>query len=152
MNTNIKIIVIVAVVLALGGGYLLMKKNPGTEKALEDVSITAPVLDFSLSPLPKLEISSFNIFGSDLPSDMFSDISVNTDFSYTGSTNLAVPSIQIDASSLIPEAETPSQPSGQSQQENTVNVATCAQFSSVPSCSMTGSGQTLCEQCRAAGF
>ena len=150
------VIVILIVALVIGGVvYFLMNKKSGTE-VLENVSIVAPSLDLSLSPLPKLEISAFNISGSGLPSGgMFSNISVNSDFSYTGNTDLAVPTIQIDASSLVPDVETPvSETPAQnpSQGSNTINASTCAQFTGVPSCSMTGSGQSICEQCRAVGF
>lgn len=155
-----KIIIILIIVLVAGGVvYVLMgKKIPGmsggAEKALEELSVEAPEIDMSLSPLPKLEISSFNLSSPQLPSNnIFSGFPVNTDFSYGGNLDISTPSVQINAPTIPSQ---PTQEPTQQPSQGAVNAANCSAFSAIPSsqyCSMAGpSGQTLCEQCKAAGY
>lgn len=148
--------------MVVGGGiYFLMKKGlvgeklTNIEKSLEDLQVQAPDLEFSLSPLPKLNVSSLNLSLPELPAgDIFSGFPIDTNFSYQGNLDISVPSIQLNIPTQTP-TQTPQIPS-QQQEQDAVNAANCAQFSSVPAgyCSMVGnpSGVTLCEQCKAAGF
>jgi len=126
-----------------------MKKAPTGEKStdvgksLEDLKVQAPDLEFSLSPLPKLNVSSLNLSFPELPAGgIFSSFPIDTNFSYQGNLNVSVPSVELN----IPSQQQQWQPS----------ASNCAAFSAIPSsqyCSMAGaSGQTLCEQCKAAGF
>ena len=146
---NILVIALVAVLVVGGGIYFLMKKAPTGEKStdvgksLEDLKVQAPDLEFSLSPLPKLNVSSLNLSFPELPAGgIFSSFPIDTNFSYQGNLNVSVPSVELN----IPSQQQQWQPS----------ASNCAAFSAIPSsqyCSMAGvSGQTLCEQCKAAGF
>ncbi|MDO8663748.1 MAG: hypothetical protein Q7K28_02855 [Candidatus Wildermuthbacteria bacterium] len=154
------IVIILAIILAVGGGvYFLVKKGPvgggakGIEKSLEELKVEALNLDISLSPLPKLNVSSFNLSFPQLPSgNIFPSFSVDADFSYNKDINISSPSVKINAP-VIPSI--PGQQSVQPPSGPTINAATCSQFSAIPSgyCSMAGaSGQTLCEQCKTGGF
>ena len=141
-----KLVIIVVVVLIVGGGIYFLTKSgsidggsKGVEKSLEELKVETPEIDISLSPLPKLNVSSLNLSSPSLPGgNIFSGFSVNTNFSYQGDTNISSPAIP------------------QLQQQPTVNAASCAAFSAIPSsqyCSMAGSsGQTLCQHCKAAGY
>lgn len=173
--SNMKKIIIILIIVLMAGGavyFLTGKKIPGigggTEKALEELSVTAPEVDMSLSPLPKLNVSSFNLSSPQLPANnIFSGFSVDADFSYSGNLDISTPSIQITAPTIptgVPSAQAPSSPSteqpveqpAQQSSQGAVNASNCAAFSAVPSsqyCSMTGaSGQALCEQCKAEGY
>lgn len=154
---NILVITLVAVLVIGGGIYFLLKKAPTGEKltgvgeSLEDLQVQAPDLEFSLSPLPKLNVSSLNLSFPELPAgDIFSSFPIDTNFSYQGNLNVSVPSIELN----IPTQTTPQIPSQQQQWQP--SASNCAAFSAIPSsqyCSMAGaSGKTLCEQCKAAGF
>ncbi|MEK9135352.1 MAG: hypothetical protein AAB451_03620 [Patescibacteria group bacterium] len=145
-----KLVIIVVVVLIVGGGIYFLTKNRsidgGLKGALEELKVETPEIDISLSPLPKLNVSSLNLSSPSLPGgNIFSGFSVNTNFSYQGDMNISSPA--------IPQLTAPVQ---QQQQQPTVNAASCAAFSAIPSsqyCSMAGSsGQTLCQQCKAAGY
>lgn len=147
--------IILIALLAVGGAvYFSVIKKPSdkgvseAEKSLEELKVETPGLDFSLSPLPKLEVSSLNLSLPQLPSlNIFPGFSVSTDFTYDKELNISAPSVDTSALNAI---SAPSQ-----QQGPAINAATCAMFSAIPSsqfCSMTGSGQTLCVQCKAAGF
>lgn len=152
----IVIVIIIVAILALGGAvyFLVIKKAPGekagVEKTLEELEVSAPIFDMSLSPLPSLNVSALNLSSPGLPStNLFKGFLVNTDFSYQGEVELSTPSVPFTYTA-------PSTPEEESQQ-GTVNAQNCAQFSTVPSaqyCSMVSDpdGRTLCEQCKAAGF
>ncbi len=161
------IIIIIAVVLIVAGGaYLLIKKPFGqkvseTEKAIEDIGASIPKLDFSLSPLPDLNVSSLNIAAPQLPvSNVFSAPSVNSDFSYNPEVDISVPTSQINIQ--IPSISTGQQiPSsgGDSSVPSTGGAPSgteqpqidCSQFASVPNCSFVGSvgsqAYEICKQC-----
>jgi len=150
MNKKLIIAVVVALIVVGGAVYFFVAKKPladqGAQKSLDELEIAAPELDLSLSPLPKLNVSSLNLSSPSLPGgNIFSGFSVDTNFFYQGNTNISSPA--------IPQLTVPVQ---QQQQQPTVNAASCAAFSAIPSsqyCSMAGSsGQTLCQQCKAAGF
>ena len=145
------IVIILVIILAIGGGvYFFAIKKPlsgkGAQKSLDELEVKIPELDFSLSPLPKLNVSSLNLSSPSLPGgNIFSGFSVDTNFSYQGNTDISSPA--------VPQLNIPVQQ--QQQQQPTVSAASCAAFSSIPSgyCSMAGaSGQTLCQQCKAAGY
>jgi len=149
------IAIIMAAVLIIGGGtYLLIKKfagekELGTEKAIEDIGASIPKLDFSLSPLPDLNASALNIAAPQLlVGNVFSAPSVNSDFSYNPDVNISVPSTQIDIQ--IPSIPASSEPTASPTSEAPASEqpqVDCSQFASVPSCSMTGSGEAMCKQC-----
>jgi hypothetical protein len=150
------IAIIIAVALIIGGGaYLLIKKFSGQKVAeiektiedigasIEDIGASIPKLDFSLSPLPDLNVSALNVAAPQLPvSNVFSAPSVNSDFSYKPDVNISVPSPQIDIQ--IPSIPTGVPSGGQPQID-------CSQFASVPSCSFVGAAGSqayeACKQC-----
>ncbi len=161
-NKNIKtrgsigiLVIIVIAVLAMGGGayfFLLkssVKKSSQTQNAVNDISLSVPSLDFSASPLPDLNTSALNVAVPNIGGgNLFVAPSVDADFSYNPVIDIAAPNVQFSLPS-IPQQQT-TQPSGP-----TINASTCSQFSAIPSgyCSMAGaSGQSLCEQCKAAGL
>jgi len=166
-------IIIVILLFFAGGAYILISKkitkgpqegpNPpeiGIGKALEEIKITAPKLDFSLSPLKELKISAFNLAFPDFPSfSIFKGFSLNTDLSYKGDLTFSVPKVSLEVTQPEipqPPPESPETPPSESSQEE-VNSTNCAQFSSMPSaqyCSQVEdtNGRTLCEQCKAAGL
>jgi len=156
----ITIVIIAAVLIAIGGAiyFLVIKKAPGekagVEKTLEELEVSAPTFDMSLSPLPSLNASALNLSSPGLPStNLFKGFSVNTDFSYQGEVELSTPSVPFTYTA----PSTPEEETQQPSQEEAVNAQNCAQFSTVPSaqyCSMVSDldGRTLCEQCKAAGF
>lgn len=152
-------VIAVAVLLVAGAVYYFVFKKPAgeggqpKEKALEELIVSSPGFDLSFSPLPALKSSALNLLAPSLLSgNIFSGFSVNTDFSYKGDTTIKAPDVPF---SYTPSNQTSQQDQGQQQQG--VNAASCAQFSSIPSaqyCSMVSdsSGRALCEQCKAAGF
>lgn len=167
-NKNINLIkgsvgliaIIAAAVLIIGGGaYFVLQKSPAqkaaqVENTVGDIGASVPSLDFSASPLPDLNASSLNVGVPDLQfGGSFSAPSVNTDFSYSPNLDISVPSasslnINIPAPSIpanIP-ANIPSSPSAAPSGTGQPSVD-CSMFASVPSCSMTGSGEALCKQC-----
>ena len=170
---NIIIVVAIIAVLALaGGGYWFYQSSSDqsakNSSAINSVKVDDLNLDFSLSPMPDLEISSFNIPMPELTgSGSFSNIKVNSDFSYTGDVKLSAPSYDFNvavptgiptnipttaptstgAPASVPTTtptSVPTQtgaPAGQSTD--------CSSFAAVPSCSMVGGGEAynLCKQC-----
>lgn len=153
MRKSFVIVIVLTAILALGSGiYFLVKNGSAGEgsksagKSLEELKVEALEIDLSLSPLPKLNVSSLNLSSPRLPSsDIFPGFSADTDFSYQGNLDVAAPA--------IPQLSAPTTPTKASGP--TINAATCSQFSAIPSgyCSMAGaSGQALCEQCKAGGF
>jgi len=165
----IAIIILVLLFLA-GGAYILISrkitKGPqegskppeiGIGKALEEIKITAPKLDFSLSPLKELKISAFNLAFPDFPSfSIFKGFSLNTDLSYKGDLNFSVPKVSLEVTQPEVPQPVPEIPET-SPSELEVNEENCVQFSSIPSsqyCSSVedANWRTLCEQCKAAGL
>jgi len=162
------IIIVAIVVLALaGGGYYLWSKLPTQQaaknkEAVDNVKVEDLKMKINLSPMPELSLSSFALVVPQLAGlNIFSGVSINSDFSYQGETKLSAPSYDLSVS--VPAGGAPaSAPSG----GNSAPAATptgapaqtgapagqatdCAQFTSVPSCSMVGGGQAeiLCKQC-----
>lgn len=169
------IIIAVAVALILiisgAGYYFVVRETPEEKKAREEkeaakavdeLRVEAPAFDLSLSPLPSLNSSALNVSSPNLPaSGIFPNFSVNSDFSYGGSTAISSPTVKLDYTPPAPKQEQSGgqqeqqQDGGQQQSQSQVNQANCAQFSSIPSsqyCYMSGAGQSLCEQCKAAGY
>jgi len=149
------IVVIVAVLAAIGGAiYFFAFKSSGTgaETSLDALNITTPAVDFSLSPIPKLNVSSLNVSAPDLPSsNIFPGFSVDSDFSYSQDVNFAIPDVQY----TLPSYEAPSQSSdgqssGQQGSESQGQPSIdCSAFSSAPSCSFVGApGSTAYEACK----
>jgi hypothetical protein len=160
------IAIIIVAVLVIGGGIYYMMNKSSEQKAMEventvgDIGASVPDLDFSASSFPDLNISSLNVGSADSNvSNIFSAPSVNSDFSYDSNLNINLPSISSDfnfqmptniptsnqpstqAPASVPQGETP--PSSGTGQPST----DCSAFASVPSCSMTGSGEAMCKQC-----
>ena len=161
------IAVIAAAILVIGGlAYVLISRwGPGApeEAATEeggiesvaDLELDLPVIDFSASDLPSLELATLDLELPDLTAGgaVFPGFAVNSDFSAASDLGVALPVIA--DSDLVPENLPPPPPPGDGQGD--VNQANCAQFSAMPSaqyCSAVGdpSGRALCEACKAAGF
>jgi hypothetical protein len=134
------------------------------EQQLEALDVTAPTLDFSVSPLGDTGVSDFNL-GADVPKVGFGNVAVDDDFGYSGDVSLTVPRVNVTAptefnvaATTPPPTPTPppaaDPPSGNGGGAPTVSAGTCAQFSAVPSCSYVPdpNGAALCEQCKAAGY
>src|SRR3989338_4633644 len=107
---NILVIALVAVLVVGGGIYFLMKKAPTGEKStdvgksLEDLKVQAPDLEFSFSPLPKLNVSSLNLSFPELPAGgIFSSFPIDTNFSYQGNLNVSVPSVELKIPTQTPK-------------------------------------------------
>lgn len=163
--------IIIATVLIAGGGiYFFMKgsstqneqKTAGADKAIEDIAISMPDLDFSGSPLPDLNVSSLNVAAPQIPTNnIFSAPSVNTDFSYKPDLNISVPVPSIDFQIPSGPANIPSAPAGMPAEQQAASGTQpqqggqpqidCSVFISVPSCSYTGapgsSSYEACKQC-----
>lgn len=161
------IIIAVAVALILiisGAGYYFIVRETPEEKiaregkeaaeSVEKIKVESPDFNLSLSPLPSLKSSALNVSSLNLPtSGIFPNFSVNSDFSYGGSTTISSPTVELD---YTPPASEQEQGGGQQQQsQSQVNQTNCAQFNSIPNsqyCYMAGAGQSLCEQCKVAGY
>lgn len=124
---------------------------------LDGLKVSAPSLDFSVSPLGESGVSAFDL-GEEVSSDLYDDVSVNTDFS-AGSVSLSQPSVSLSAPTDF-NVQAPSAPASGTDQGSSgssapsVDAASCAQFSGVPSCSYVSdpNGQALCNQCKSAGY
>lgn len=142
------------------------------DKALEGLKTNIPIFDLSSSPIPNIKIAPLNLALPALPGKgLMKNFTVNTNVGYTGGA-VKIEAPQIDVSKYIPQiptgipsgiptvttptVTTPAEttPTVTAPAASTVNVANCAQFSGVPSCSYVGdaNGQTLCNQCKTAGF
>ncbi len=167
-------VIVVAVLVISGGAYFTMKKTPEqksvrVEQAASDVGASIPSLDFSLSSLPDLEISSLNVSAPQVSTgNIFSAPSIETDFSFSApSIDIATPSISTDSFQFnMPSIPTginiPTIPSGSGSSEPSTGEPTapptgtsgaptidCSLFAMVPSCSYVpaGQGQDACKQC-----
>lgn len=147
----------------------MMKKSPAqkaaeVETVVSDIGASVPSLDFSASPVPNLNISSLNVgVAQSNASNIFSAPSVNTDFSYQPNLDIKFPSVSASALNFqMPSASSTaptSNPNGGTSAPVTQGGETppssgtgqqsvdCSMFASVPSCSMTGSGEAMCKQC-----
>lgn len=140
-------IIIVAVLAAVGGAvyfFVFKSSGKGTEKLLDAFNITTPAVDFSLSPIPELNISSLNVSTPNLPSsNIFPGLSVDSDFSYTQDVDFATPDVQY----TLPSYQASSQSSDSESQDQP--LIDCSAFSSTPSCSFVGApGSTAYEACK----
>jgi len=126
------------------------------EQELDGLKVSAPSLDFSVSPLGESGVAPFDL-GEEVSGDLYSDVSVKTDFS-AGSVSLSQPSVSLTAPTDFNVQAPSTPPSGGGQGSGgsapSVDAASCAQFSGVPSCSYVSdpNGQALCSQCKAAGY
>ena len=163
-------IIVVAAILVIGGGvYFVTKKSPEqkvaeVETAVGDIGASVPNLDFNISPVPDLNVSSLNI-GAAQPkfNNVFSAPSVNSDFSYKPNLEFNLPSVSASDINFqiptiptgIPKSKSSDSAPTSAPQSNEIpsSVKTeqpsvdCSVFASVPSCSMTGSGEAMCKQC-----
>lgn len=151
------IVVVLVAVLAIGGGvYFATKKSPEqkvaeVQQAASDIGASIPSLDFSLSSLPDLEVSSLNVSAPQVSTgNIFSAPSIDTNFSFNApSIDIATPSISTGAFDF----KMPSIPTGGSSapstEGSTAPSVDCSMFASVPSCSYVpaGQGQDACKQC-----
>jgi len=160
--------VIVGLVLIFGGAvyFALFKESPEitkkdqlatqeekkteSEKSVEGISVDMPSFDLSASPLPDLDSSAFNVSSSDLPGgNVFSDISVNTDFSPNVDTSIKTPEIQLNITApVVQQPPSGQQPTPSGSQQPQVD---CSQFSAAPYCSYVGApgsqSYDACKQC-----
>lgn len=168
----IAVVLAAVLALALAGGYWWWSKSPShqaskNEEAINDLKVEKLNMQINLSPLPSLDLSSFNLPVASLGGlNIFSGVAVDTDFSYKGEVKLNTPSYELNvsvptgdaaeipasASSAVQSGSAPSATptSAPSQTGAPAGQGTdCSQFSSVPSCSMVGGGQAyeLCKQC-----
>lgn len=145
------------------GALNLTNKNEQTQATtVDDVQVTAPSFDFKTSPLPKLDTSSVNVGDAALPSSNFvANAKINTDFSVDADTNFAVPTLDIQVPTIQQEPTNTNTTTGGGSTGSTggtssptVSASNCAQFAAVPNCSYVtdSNGQTLCTQCKAAGY
>jgi len=168
----IYIAVAIAVLALVGGGYWFLQSSGNqsakNQEAINNVEIKDLKLDFSLSPMPELNLSSFNLNVPQFSgTGIFAGASVDTDFSYKGDTKLSAPSYTLNVSipSNIPTSAPTSIPTGAPASTGAPTTTPtsapaqtgapagqttdCSSFSSVPSCSMVGGGEAynLCKQC-----
>ncbi|MEK7478537.1 MAG: hypothetical protein AAB626_01260 [Patescibacteria group bacterium] len=164
-SVGLMAIIAVALLMIGGGAYFAMKKSPEqkvaeVEQAASDIGASLPSLDFSLSSLPDLEVSSLNVAAPQISTgNVFSAPLVNTDFSYdTSNINIAAPSISADSLKFdmpsipknIPSATVPTGgstvPSGGTPSASSID---CSAFAMAPSCSYVPAGQArdTCKQC-----
>jgi hypothetical protein len=173
----IVIIAIVAILAAGGVTYFVVNKNnisskdiltigkseePSQETTVDNLQVTSPDFDFTTSPLPKLNTSSVNVGDLALPSsNLVANAKIDTDFSVDADTDFAVPTLDIQVPTIQQEPANTNTTTGGGTNGSTggtssptVNASNCAQFAAVPSCSYVGdsNGQTLCNQCKAAGY
>lgn len=139
-------------------------------KKLDAIKIKIPIFDLSSSPVPNLKISPLNLSLPQLPGKgMLENFGVDKDVAYKGgAVEIPIPEVDVTkylptdiptggAPTEIPTGSAPSSPSVETPsapEQSQVNQSNCAQFSGIPSCSYVGdsNGQTLCNQCKAAGF
>lgn len=126
-----------------------------TEKAIEDLSAPAPAFDFSVSPIKDIKLSTFNL-NPTLPGNVFSNLSLDTKISYTGTISLSSPTVSLTAPMNFNIKTSTEQPSNNVNTNVNVNTNTntapsidCSQFSTVPSCSYVGAlGSSAYESCK----
>lgn len=165
--SKVQLLIVIVIVsgLAIAGGVLYLFSGnksfaPGqTAKVSEEkdlvagVEVSAPDFDFSVSPLNAIELSALNL-SPGLSSDLFSTSGASSTLNYSNSANLTLPTISLTMPTNfnIEESVPPTQETTPTQSQ--VNASNCAQFSAVPSCTYVPdpNGQTLCNQCKAAGF
>ena len=99
------IIIAAIVVLALaGGGYYFWSKLPTQQaaknkEAVDNVKLEDLKMKINLSPMPELSLSSFGLAAPQLAGlNIFSGVSINSDFSYQGETKLYAPSYDLSVS------------------------------------------------------
>lgn len=160
-SVGLIVIIVVAVLVIAGGLYFMMKKTPEqkaaeVESMVSDIGASIPNLDFSASPVPDLNVSSLNVeVAQPNVSNIFSAPSVNTDFSYQSNLDIKMPSVSVsDLNFQIPSTPTDIPTGGASTSVTEIPssgsnqpAVDCSMFASVPSCSMTGSGEAMCKQC-----
>lgn len=141
------IIIILIILIAVVGVYFGFLKKPSLKADIGGIKISEIKMPFE-SGVGDLELNTFDI-GSSLPSDLFSNISVDTNFGgYKGGTEIGLPSVSIGAPSFEFGV-----PAGTPPPEWKPDEATCNQFKAAPSCSFVPAQyQDLCQKCKAAGF
>jgi len=141
------IIIILIILIAVIGVYFGFLKKPSLKADIEGINIPEIKMPFE-SGVGDLELNTFDI-GASLPSDLFSNISVDTNFGgYKGGIEIGLPSVSIGVPSF--EFGTPA---GTPSPEWKPDESTCSQFKVAPSCSFVPAQyQDLCQKCKAAGF
>lgn len=150
-----------------------MPAKSDIDKSIDGIKVNVPNFDLSASPIPNLKIAPLNLALPQLPGKgMMKNFTVNTNVGYTGGA-VNIPTPKIDVSQYMPKMPpvsiptaptapavptiptTPStQPPSSQNGAPAVNAASCAQFNGIPSCNYVAdpSGQTMCNQCKSAGF
>ena len=133
------------------------------DKSLDGLNVKIPSFDLGSSPIPNLKIAPMNLALPQLPGKgMMKNFTVDTNVGYTGG-GVNIPMPNIDVSGMIPKMPTgipsgtpniPTIPTTPPATAPSIDASSCAQFSGVPSCSYIpdSSGQTMCTQCKAAGY
>ncbi len=130
------------------------------DKSLDGLNVRIPTFDLNASPIPNLKIAPLHLAMPQLPGKgMMKNFTVNTNVGYTGG-GVHIPMPKIDVDSMMPKnipstpTPTPTNTPPAGQSAPSVDAASCAQFSGVPSCSYVpdANGQKMCTQCKSAGF
>jgi len=130
------IIILIAIVISIYFGFL---KKPSLRADIGGIEISEIKMPFE-SGLESLELNTFDI-GATLPVNLFSNISVDTNFGAKGSVQIGLPTVSVGI------------PNWQSSGGPAIDESTCASFKTVPSCSFVPQQYlNLCQQCKAAGF
>lgn len=148
------ITIIVVLAIATAGIYFGISKFGGNKLKANIEDIKTPIIQMPFdSGLGELELSNFDI-GVGLPSNLFNNISVDTDLS-KGAIELSVPEIPINIPSMPGgSAGAPNEGSQSAPPTNwEPDAATCNQFKAAPSCSFVPEEyRDLCEKCKAKGY
>jgi len=147
---KIKIIILLIILILIGGGvfFLLRKEKLPEITSFSDLEVPSVSLPSDVE-IAELNLDELNI-GISLPSDLFSNISVDSDIGkYEGKIDIGIPNISFNLQSLLGSLKAGSQESSKLQ----INEQTCLQFKSAPSCSFVPEAyRELCEKCKAEGY
>jgi hypothetical protein len=152
------ITIIIVLVIAVAGIYFGSSKFGENKLKAKIEDIETPIIQMPFdSGLGELKLSNFDI-GIGLPSNLFNNISVDTDL-IKGAIELSIPEIPVNIPSM------PSGLTGAPNQENNQggsatppadwepDEAACAGFKAAPSCSFVPEEyRDLCEKCKTRGY
>jgi len=145
-----KIIILLIILILIGGGLFFLSRKEKLPEVTSFSELEVPFISLSSDvEIGELNLDELNI-GVSLPSDLFSNISVDSDIGkYEGKIDIGIPTISFDFQSLLKSLKVGSQaPSGPQ-----INEDICLQFKSAPSCSFVPEEyRELCEQCKAKGY
>ncbi len=146
---TITLVVIIAVVILLGAMisiYFGFLRKPSLHADIEKINISEIKTSFE-SGVSDLKLNTFDI-GASLPSNLFSAISVETNFGGIGGVK------EINTPFISVGTPTFQQPTNGTPPNNwQVDQATCSQFKAAPSCSFVPEQyRDICTKCKTAGF